>query len=104
MDLNKHMDEMSFAEMRDKLIGDRAIYEKSKETFDRTMTNIEKSLKSLSQADIVKLRELGLDIDGALNIDFEEAKKNKAYLLQCRRNLQDFIINLRNSLRRGFSQ
>lgn len=92
-------DNVDFKELRDKLIGQKALYEQrqqmNKERVNKIKTMVEKVLEDYNE---LALRE-GLNLGILNNIDYEKMKTDKEYYSKVKRELGNTIINLSDKLK-----
>ena len=92
-------DNVDFKELRDKLIGQKALYEQrqqmNKERVNKIKIMVEKVLEDYNE---LALRE-GLNLGILNNIDYEKMKTDKEYYSKVKRELGNTIINLSDKLK-----
>lgn len=89
---------MKTQELRDKLMEQRTLYQRSLEVSKDALQKIAESFASITEEQINTLLTAGIDIRSVLHMDLDRMTTDKEYLLQCEEQLNTVITQIHNYL------
>ena len=89
---------METREISEKLVAQRALYERSVREADEAAEKIKEILNSFSDDTIAKLKLANFDLNVIKNIDVDRMRSDSRYLMESKRTLSEFITQLHRYL------
>lgn len=89
---------MTTGEIRDKLLEQRALYNKSVEASAQVLAQLQDTLNAIEDNTVQTLLGINIDIRDIVNFDLERMRSDSVYVQQCESKLKEAILDLHKYL------